>query len=112
MISKEMFDFLKQVQREPRKTAFSEIYWEPLDKNVLKGIIREALELGYIYAVNPNQDLEEQWWRLTEKGAAEVTDILIRVGYYKVPRREKKSILEILNQANKALEFLNSIRKG
>ena len=54
MISKEMFDFLKQVQREPRKTEFSEIDWKPLDKNVLKGIIREALELGYIYAVNPN----------------------------------------------------------
>lgn len=108
MISKEMFDFLKQVQREPRKTEFSEIDWKPLDKNVLKGIIREALELGYIYAINPNQDIEKQWWRLTEKGAAEVTDILIRVGYYKVPRREKKSILEIFNQA---LELLNIMRK-
>ena len=108
MISKEMFDFLKQVQREPRKKEFSEIDWKPLDKNVLKGIIREALELGYIYAINPNQDIEKQWWRLTEKGAAEVTDILIRVGYYKVPRREKKSILEIFNQA---LELLNIMRK-
>lgn len=74
MISKEMYCFLKQTQRAPRKSEFREIIWNQIDKNVLKGIIREALELGYIYTNTPDKSIEVQWWHLTEKGACAVQE--------------------------------------
>ena len=107
MLSREMYLFLRQINRYPRKSEFREISWSQEDRNVLKGIIQEAIEYGYIRVRSGSPiPLEEQWWVITEKGAAEVTEFEMKY----LRKLKKLDKVQGVGQVNTLLAFFNNCK--